>query len=96
VFFKKATNLDELVESISLPKFDLSTLKTQSEEPKCDAAVKQLRHLVTAIVETYRENPFHNFDVSILRCFRLLPLGIIILLRLRDVRLKLLPSMLAT
>jgi hypothetical protein len=75
---KKASNLDELVEFIKLPKFDVSKMKAPQEGPLSDATVQQLRNLVTRIAMAYRENPFHNFDVRMILCIlrSLLPLGL--------------------
>ena len=65
-FTKKGTNLDELVEIISLPKFDQAS-SVSSAAPYQDVlieanVVQQLRKLVQQICETYRDNPFHSFE----------------------------------
>jgi len=63
-FAKEGTYLDEVVESITLPKFDHKAVfsMANSREAFIDSVVvKQLRDLVTDIASTYHnENPFHN------------------------------------
>jgi hypothetical protein len=58
------TSLDEVAETIRLPKFDagaFSVLKTGSSEIS-PIVVDQLREVVETIASTYKDNYFHNFE----------------------------------
>jgi len=64
-----ATNLDEVVEAISLPKFDSTkatgaakALAEYSNEALPAAVLKDLHRLVQMIASNYHRNPFHNFE----------------------------------
>lgn len=57
--------IEEVVEVIHLPEFDASMKEVpESEITIPQSVMKQLREFVTEIAGTYRENPFHNFEVS--------------------------------
>jgi hypothetical protein len=58
------TSLDEVAETIRLPKFDadaFSVLKSGSSEIS-PIVVDQLREVVETIASTYMDNYFHNFE----------------------------------
>jgi hypothetical protein len=58
------TCLDEVVEVIKLPKFGADACLNQRDLDIeiSPVIVEQLRDVVTAIANTYHDNPFHNFD----------------------------------
>ena len=59
-----ATPLEEVLEVITLPKFDEYSAPTLSEISAVkvpETVTTQLRHLVKAIADMYHKNPFHNF-----------------------------------
>jgi hypothetical protein len=66
--FPGSTALDEVVEIITLPKFDANAVASlQDIDPdlvtfESDAIEKQLRDYVTAIASMYRDNPFHSYE----------------------------------
>ncbi len=63
--FKKGCHcIEEVIEVIHLPEFD-GAIKgiPESEITLGTDVMKQLREYVTEISGTYRENPFHNFEV---------------------------------
>jgi hypothetical protein len=60
--------LDEVQESIAMPKFDAEIMRivndheyVRSVELK-DEVLADLRHYVTLIAGSYNDNPFHNFE----------------------------------
>jgi hypothetical protein len=63
-FSKQGTNLDEVVEVIELPKFDQDSANSKNYHNVAIGVtvVRQIRKLVHEISETYRNNPFHNFE----------------------------------
>ena len=57
--------LDEVVEVINLPEFEVAAYHANSDAKhiKLDpAVVAQLRRFISLIASRYRENPFHNFE----------------------------------
>jgi len=57
--------LDEVAESLVLPKFDPHAAKAQSGTAAADlspAVMSQLRDFVETIAARYHANPFHNFE----------------------------------
>ena len=64
---KDATSLDEVVEKIAMPDFDAKHFVSPEDarnvniDPEITA---QLHALVTTIASMYKDNPFHNFEVS--------------------------------
>jgi len=57
--------IEEVKEVIQLPAFDGSIKEVPESEIILPSSVmKQLRDYVTEISGTYRENPFHSFEVS--------------------------------
>jgi hypothetical protein len=54
--------LDEVVEALTLPKFDGTGFHDESAVVLTREVVSQLRAFVAAVSEGYRYNPFHNFD----------------------------------
>lgn len=68
VFHKTGSNLDEVAEIISLPTFDeqvVSKTYRDSEVTIDPLVIEQLRTYVATVAELYRDNPFHNFSVSL-------------------------------
>ena len=62
---KHAMVIEEVVEIIHLPEFDAEQEGPIDPEFMLDTDVmRQLREYVTEISGTYRENPFHSFEVS--------------------------------
>ena len=64
-----STALDEVTEIITLPQFKNkpNKKKTRPEDVELTMEViTQLRDYVTTIASMYRDNPFHNFEVSLL------------------------------
>jgi class 3 adenylate cyclase len=60
-----ATVLDEVTETIMLPRFDAKATKRTSnpEEISLGSVVQnELHNYVTTVAMMYRENPFHNFE----------------------------------
>jgi class 3 adenylate cyclase len=60
-----ATVLDEVKETITLPRFDANAAKQEShpEDILLESVVqKELHDYVTTVAMLYRENPFHNFE----------------------------------
>lgn len=60
------TVLEEVSETITLPKFDAATAKEMRGDSSTielgDKVVAQLRGYVEKIADMYRDNPFHNFE----------------------------------
>lgn len=57
--------LDEVVEIIHLPEFDVRSARGKVDAEKIelgDSVLQQLRDYVTIIASMYRDNPFHNFE----------------------------------
>jgi Adenylate and Guanylate cyclase catalytic domain len=57
--------LDEVVEVINLPEFDVAAYhgSTDAKHIRLDpAVVAQLRRFISLLATKYRDNPFHNFD----------------------------------
>ena len=57
--------LDEVVEIITLPKFDSKLAHNQADPNTIEIpplVVAQLREYVRTVATMYRENPFHNFE----------------------------------
>ena len=57
--------INEVVEAISLPRFDMASETKSSDETivEIDSAVlEQIREFVSVISLLYRDNPFHNFE----------------------------------
>jgi class 3 adenylate cyclase len=64
-FAPGTTIIDEVKETITLPRFDAEAARHESrpEDIVLGAAVEsELHDYVTAIAMLYRENPFHNFE----------------------------------
>ena len=63
--FKKTGHvIEEVVEVIKIPEYDPTLQEVpESEITLRPEIMKQLREYVTEISSTYRENPFHNFEV---------------------------------
>ena len=62
---RKGMVLDEVVEAFSMPKFDPKAIKHNDEFDQVQLpsiVMEQLRELVKELSETYRPNPFHNFE----------------------------------
>lgn len=60
-----STVLDEVAEVITLPTFDISTVREAVDPDSVhldDEIVAQLRDYVHVIAGTYRDNPFHNYE----------------------------------
>lgn len=63
-----STVLDEVTEVIRLPQFDARSFKGHVDPStiELDARImSQLKRYVTIIAAMYRQNPFHNFEVSL-------------------------------
>jgi len=57
--------VDEVVEIITLPKFDPKSIKALEKSQSVeldDAVVNQLKDYISTIAQMYRKNPFHNFE----------------------------------
>jgi hypothetical protein len=57
--------LDEVIEAITLPKFDSKAATGTSNHHLVQispSVVSALRAYVSIITSTYRDNPFHNFE----------------------------------
>ena len=57
--------LDEVADTLILPKFDPTQAKSQVNPNTVElspAVMTQLRDYVTAMAQSYHENPFHNFE----------------------------------
>lgn len=68
---KHRSALDEVVEIIPLPGFDAEAYSRKLDPDHVelpDEVVDQVRLFVASIALMYRNNPFHNFEVSCLRC----------------------------
>ena len=65
ILSKHEMPLNEVVEVISMPKFDARTQRNQLDPNAVELSldvVTQLREYVEAIAAQYRQNPFHNFE----------------------------------
>lgn len=62
--FIDRTVLDEVKEIITLPAFDAGLAKLEDPDNVVisDTVEHELRSLIACIAETYRQNPFHNFE----------------------------------
>lgn len=68
--------IDEFTEIISIPKFNPDRVVMSSGNIISDPIVKaQLREYISAVAQTYREVPFHNFEVSSWRTYSTSLLG---------------------
>jgi hypothetical protein len=63
---RDAPVLDEVEEIITLPKFNRAASHTTGEVGLSEEAVAQLRQYIQGIAAMYKNNPFHNFEVSLL------------------------------
>jgi len=57
--------LEEIVEIISMPKFDAGAARGEADWQTIDIgeeAQNELREYVSLIASMYRENPFHSFE----------------------------------
>ena len=64
---KAGSNMDEVIESIALPKFDCRSKVENRNRARIDidaVVLTQLRQYVSIIATAYRDNSFHNFEVS--------------------------------
>lgn len=63
-FSPDTTVLDEVKEIIELPEFDVATTKQEMQDNVVlpDSVKHELQLLISCIAETYRNNPFHNFE----------------------------------
>ena len=64
-YTKRQYLLDEVIEIIALPKFDVKQYKTKSgvdKEPLAETVLEQLKLYVSAVAVMHRDNPFHNFE----------------------------------
>lgn len=59
------TILDEVQEIITLPTYPISESTREPDSVRLGSKVEhELKDYVTAIASMYRDNPFHNFEVS--------------------------------
>lgn len=74
---KGAICLDEVKDSISMPKFDAKVVDATLDSSEIDIPsdiCNAMKEYVSLIAFSYRKNPFHNFEVSPMSCFNSLRL----------------------
>ena len=55
--------INEVEEIITLPKYDAAAKANESQSIQlADTVIEQLREFVMAIAQSYKDNPFHNFE----------------------------------